>query len=103
MARREELQEEQWALIEPLLPKPATPGGRAWAAPVRGSRRAERDIMDSAFGRPLARLTRPLPLVSDLSSALSGLGAGWHVGARPAGPRGRLAGTGWPGSERMFH
>ena len=22
MARREELQEEQWALIEPLLPKP---------------------------------------------------------------------------------
>ena len=94
MARREELQEEQWVLVEPLLPKPPR------RADGRGRPRCEDravlngNIMDSAFRCPLARRTGPLSLVPDLSSALSGLGAGWHVGARPAGPRRRLAESG---------
>ena len=79
------------------------PGGRARAGALRRPCRAERAFMDSALRRPLERLTGALSFVSDLPSALSALGAGWPVGARPAGPCGRLAGAGRPGPERMFH
>ena len=74
----------------------AKTGGRARVAALRGSRRAERGVVDSALRRPLERLTGPLSLLSDLPSALSALGAGWHVGAGPTGPCRSLAGAGRP-------
>ena len=95
MARREELQEEQWALVEPLLPK------RPRRADGRGRPRCEDRAMLNGIlwilrsGARWQDLPDRFPLVSDVPSAVSALGCGWHArsGLTPPGGGPPVAGT----------
>ena len=69
MPRREELQDEQWALIEPLLPpSPRRADGRGRPGGT------ERDFVDLTLRRTLERSAGAISVVPDLPPALPTLG-----------------------------
>src|SRR5215211_3489511 len=85
--RRHELTDEEWALLEPLLPPP-----RGHGRPYRSPPDPQRHSLRPAHGRPLARSAGALrPLADGLQSPAS-LDRAGPLGAAPQpapGPPGR--------------
>jgi hypothetical protein len=102
MARREELADEQWSLIEPLFDQPPTIRDRG------RPRRSEREVMngvllDTALWRKVVRLTATVSAVPDLPPPIPALGQGWQAQAGVGNFGRRPANTRRPGLIRMLY
>ncbi len=96
-----DLTDAQWAVLEPVLPKPRRrPGGRG--RPWRDPRWLERDALAPQDRCPLAGFARALPARSDLSSPLPAVGAPRRVRPSAPRPRRRLPRAGALGSRRRL-
>ena len=81
MSRAEELTDEQWNLIESLLPTVERADKRRPTS-NRGSGRIERHFLDIAYWRSMGRLAGTLSFVPDLPPTLPGVGQLGHRSRR---------------------
>jgi len=82
---------------------PAAPQGEQRKEAQAGSGRIERNLVGTAHRRPVGRTPQTIPVLPDLSSEISGVGAAENVSEDPASI-GTTDGTEWDnGYSRMLH